>query len=126
MLTRQLECALCELALHGHVVCSVVDTVPRHNWSSVLAPTLAGAAAVTQHELDLCTAKADTERELLADKAENDQKALKGTFLWERRSLEVKVNFSSMQRLDRHEMEQPSTHKYTNSRLSSTMCRLRS
>ena len=47
--------------------------------------------AVTQHELDLCTAKADTERELLAEKADNEQKALRGTFLWERRSLEVKV-----------------------------------
>eukprot|EP00892_Ulva_mutabilis_P008019 jgi/Ulvmu1/558/UM001_0566.1 len=46
---------------------------------------------LTQHELDLCTAKADTERALLAEKAENDRKALKGTFLWERRSLEVKI-----------------------------------
>lgn len=46
---------------------------------------------MTQHELDLCTAKADTERELLAEKADNEQKALRGTFLWERRSLEVKV-----------------------------------
>lgn len=47
--------------------------------------------AVTQHELDLCTAKADTERELLTEKAENEEKALKSSFQWERRSLEVKV-----------------------------------
>lgn len=46
---------------------------------------------MTQHELDLCTAKAETERDLLAEKAGNDQKALQSNFQWERRSLEVKV-----------------------------------
>lgn len=87
MLTRQLECAFCCMLVPSH---QILPT-PSSTSSADTVLTCPHKHAVTQHELDLCTAKADTERELLAEKADNEQKALQSSFQWERRSLEVKV-----------------------------------